>query len=506
MAIVERVQQEREGDPERWGTIFMGPTSDRESSIDKVTNREQCDLWNRQAEAEYMARVRARAALRVEAMLDKARTNSGVIRRAAQEWAEKVRQRWEDLHTEARHELEQARQLREEAEQLRENAYAEGYQMGVEQAMMELDAHRAELDGMTSAVLTAIQGQCPSFYATWREALSGLLREAVETSVGWVLTEERAAVLEALLTASVQVLENRQRLMIRVHPDDEAALQTVITGAKERFDEVRAWEVTVDPALHPGSLVVESASGKVDNLAENRFGTVEQVLRHLTLPHGPADEAAVAAVADAARTSGLPNLQHEAAERQENAAHEEAERLEAEQATAEAERTGVPVENLVEEPAPDLIAKSLERLAQLSEAVLESPVVQPWLGEEALHLSETDPTYQEMVEAVQADKAAEAAESSEVPAPSEIIEATTEQPEAALPPAGQPDEAALPPGADATEEALPPGLENEEALPPVAEYTIADEGVMPEGMLSEGAPVAPLTRLAPQGDEHEPRA
>ena len=404
-------QPKTHDEAERWGTVFMGPTSDRESSIDKVANREQCEIWNRQAEAEYMERVRARAAMRVEAMLDKARTNSTVIRRTAEEWADKVRLRWEDLHADARREQEQARQLREEAERLRENAYAEGYQMGVEQAMMELDAHRAQLDAMTAAVLSAIQGQCGSFYTSWRTELAALLREAVETSVGWVLTEERAAVLDALLTGSVQALENRQKVQIRVHPDDEAALHEVLDGTRQRFAEVGAWDVVVDPVLHPGGLVVESVSGKVDNLADSRLSLVEQVLHHLTLPVSEVDAAAVAAVDEAAREAGLTDLVRDVAEREEAERELAARQEEERQTTLAAETANVePAEagSADAVPAgPDPVAAleaDIEQLTTLSAAAMAHPLVQNLTHEAALPPGET---WEEAIPATPADVPAE---------------------------------------------------------------------------------------------------
>ncbi len=75
----------------RWGTIFMGPTPDRESTIDKVTADRQRELWNRRTEAEYMERVRVKATLRVQTMLDQARAQAEAIRGTARQWAEKLK-------------------------------------------------------------------------------------------------------------------------------------------------------------------------------------------------------------------------------------------------------------------------------------------------------------------------------------------------------------------------------------------------------------------------------
>lgn len=293
---------------ERWGTIFMGPSADRESTIDKVADLQQRELWNRRTEAEYMARVRARATLRVEAMLDKARSRAKGIRDAAELWAVQLRDKCRELQAQADKELEAAAEIRREAERRRDDAYEEGYRRGVEQAMLEMEDRRARLDMMTAAVLRALQGQCSALTEAWRADLCALLRDAVEKSAGRVLTEDRAAVLDSLLTRALQALEERQRLSVRVHPDDQSAVEEVLGSARQRFADLQVWEVTADAQLAPGSLVVESSSGKVDANAAARREAVEQILLNLTLPAGEADKAAEAAVAAEAEAAGLPQL------------------------------------------------------------------------------------------------------------------------------------------------------------------------------------------------------
>ena len=42
-----------------YGTIFMGPESERDTTLGKLYNAAQREQWNRQAENEYLDRVRA---------------------------------------------------------------------------------------------------------------------------------------------------------------------------------------------------------------------------------------------------------------------------------------------------------------------------------------------------------------------------------------------------------------------------------------------------------------
>lgn len=318
-------------DDNRWGTIFLGPTPDRESTIDKVTENRQRELWNRRTEAEYMERVRVKATVRVQAMLDQARAQAEAIRGTARQWAEKVKAECDELRAQAERGVREAEALRMEAGEQHELAREEGYNQGMEQAMQELEQHRMALDDATASVLKTIESQTDAIFAAWRQELAALLRESVETATGWIVTEERNAVLSSLLSASVQALADRRRMVVRVNPQDHAAVELVIESAKARFTDLEAWEVRGDENIAPGGLLVESASGMVDNSVPMRREVVAEVLQHLTLPPGDAERAGVAAVAEAMERSGMNALAAEADARAAQAA-QEAQELEAQEA------------------------------------------------------------------------------------------------------------------------------------------------------------------------------
>lgn len=314
----------------RWGTIFMGPTPDRESTIDKVTEDRQRELWNRRTEAEYMERVRAKATLRVQAMLDQARAQAEAIRGTARQWAEKLRAECEAQQEQTQKIRQEAEALLARAEKEREAGREEGYRIGGEQAFMELETHREALDDATASVLKTIEEQGTVLFEAWRDELAALTRDCVESLTGWVLSEEREAVLKALIEASVKELTDRRRLVIRVNPADYDAVTLVIESAKARHADVKHWEVRADESIEPAGLIVESASGMVDNRREIRRQAVDDILRHLTLPAGPADSEALAAVAREMEATGINAL----AAQSEARAAALAEREAAEQAAA----------------------------------------------------------------------------------------------------------------------------------------------------------------------------
>lgn len=233
-----------DGEAKRWGTIYMGPGPMDEATITDLEGTRR-PLWDERTEVEYMERVREKAAARAREVLDEARR---------------------------------------EADALRAKAHEEGYAAGLDAARAELDEFRVGMGDSVAAVLQAIQGQCSAIFGTWREDLVALLRASVERYTGVVLAEERAEVLRALFVQAAQALDSRRHLIIRVNPEDEAAVADMVQAARERLAGLESWTVRGDASMAPGGLVVESDDGMADNRMETRRAVIEEVLAHLTLP------------------------------------------------------------------------------------------------------------------------------------------------------------------------------------------------------------------------------
>ncbi len=228
----------------RWGTVFsMG----REHSLGGI-ERGRSTAWTEADEAAYLERVRDKAARMAAEMLDAARAEAGALR-------------------------EQARQ--------------EGYNQGIDEARAELEAFRAGMADSVSAVLSAIEGQCSHIFGQWRSDLVGVARLAVEKITAIELSTERAAILEALLTESVGILEKRRDLVIRVNPEDEPVITDIVALTREKFPDVQAWRVRADAGISPGGMVVESEYSLAEGRVESRRIAVDEVLSHLTLPGTP---------------------------------------------------------------------------------------------------------------------------------------------------------------------------------------------------------------------------
>lgn len=286
------------GSPGAWGTIY---SQGREHSLGNIEHA-RSTAWTPEDEAAYLARVRERAGQMATQLLADARR---------------------------------------EAEAIKKKAREEGYAMGLENARAELEEFRSGMGEAVSAVLGAIEGQCSQIFQDWREDVVAVARLCVEKISAVELSENRQAVLDALLSESVAVLEQRKRLVIRVNPEDEAMLSDIVGLAQERFPDVQAWRVKGDPSISPGGMVVESESSLAEGRLESRIAAVDGILANLALVDGAMPETGAgqrSAPAAQAKQQAEPAAQP----RPETAAAQEPAEPEPGNALAEAERQSAP--------------------------------------------------------------------------------------------------------------------------------------------------------------------
>ena len=299
----------------KWGTIFMGEREATPQQLDAMQEPLLRERVQHLQQEDYLARVRARAEERAREILGAAYAErQKVLEEAGAEAQARVGQftrEAKELKAQAQTELAEAeaehgkaRDLREEAEFIRSNAHNEGFQAGMEQAGAELKEFRVDVGQMLGNMLRALEVQRHSLGEAWRDELAELARVAVEAGTGWILQAEHQRILQNLVFGSLQLLEDRATVSIRVHPDDEDTVSDLFRAARERVPELSQWIVNGDPSVEAGGLVAESVSGSVENLREHYREMVNGILEHLTLPPRPEEERAREEVsATAARES-----------------------------------------------------------------------------------------------------------------------------------------------------------------------------------------------------------
>ena len=302
----------------KWGTIFMGEREASPQQLDAMQEPLLRERAQQQHQEDYLARVRARAEERAREILGAAYAErQKVLEEAGAEAQSRILQLTREalaLKAQAQEELAQAqaehgkaRDLREEAEIIRDHAHNDGFQAGMAQAGAELKEFRADVGQMLGNMLQALDAQRHSLGEAWRDELAELARVAVEAGTGWILQAEHGRILQHLVFSSLQLLEDRATVTVRVHPDDEETVSDLFRAARERVPELTQWIVNGDASIEAGGLVAESVSGSVENLRAHYREMVNGILEYLTLPQRPQDEPAEQA-AGAAAAQGLEHL------------------------------------------------------------------------------------------------------------------------------------------------------------------------------------------------------
>jgi len=185
-------------------------------------------------------------------------------------------------YQEARQVLTKARQ---EAACLKETAAKEGWaqgsakgrEEGFRRGMEEVGAQvRAEFDaalGHTAQVLQAID-------TLYRETFKNMEAELVKlalTVAERVLFQEASVspkAVSAALEAALSRLDQAHRVVLRVHPDDLASLQSVQADFKDRLSGLTKIAFEPDASLRRGDLIVESEAGRIDSTLKRRLAAV----------------------------------------------------------------------------------------------------------------------------------------------------------------------------------------------------------------------------------------
>ena len=302
----------------KWGTIFMGEREASPQQLDAMQEPLLRERAQQQHQEDYLARVRARAEERAREILGAAYAErQKVLEEAGAEAqariqqltreAQALRAQAQDEFDKAQAEHAKAHDLREEAEIIRDNAHNNGFQAGMAQAGAELKEFRADVGQMLGNMLQALEAQRHALGMAWRDELAELARVAVEAGTGWLLQAEHGRILQHLVFSSLQLLEDRATVSVRVHPDDEETVGDLFRAARERVPELNQWIVNGDASIEPGGLVAESVSGSVENLRAHYREMVNNILEHLTLPPRPQDDQAEQA-AGAVAAQGLAHL------------------------------------------------------------------------------------------------------------------------------------------------------------------------------------------------------
>lgn len=227
------------------GRVIMGMTGGKgEMTVGELQGQNDPTRWRPKDDEDYMERVRERATAAAKEIIAKA--------------------------------MDEAAQIREQAKQ-------EGYQEGMAEAQQQAEAAVQQYASTMAGAMAAVDSGARQIFDGHRTDMVELVRMAVQKTVGVEVEEKRTEVLEALLDQALDTIDSLTRLTIRTNPDEKEIVDSLMEMAKENHPHLERWSVRPDPNLQPGSMIVESDEGMVDNSVAARWASVEPVFDQLRL-------------------------------------------------------------------------------------------------------------------------------------------------------------------------------------------------------------------------------
>lgn len=268
------------------GTVFMGPLSHREETVDTILRSQANGAWSEEIEAQYMESVRNKATAKVRAMLLQAKRRGDEIITEAEVAAQQVIEQANAMHAQV---AQQQAQIQGQFDE----AYGLGTQKAMEDVQNILEQNQKALGESTAVVLLSIHQQLQKFYDVWREELRLLTLEAIKVGSGWVGDGKKEEILADMLDECVRKMVEKTRYTVRVHPSDGALVSQVLENSKEKD-----WTMETSNDLEPGSLELEGTHALVKNQSGDRKRFVQEILDELILPKKPEEAHIVQNVTD----------------------------------------------------------------------------------------------------------------------------------------------------------------------------------------------------------------
>ncbi|WP_428563974.1 MAG: FliH/SctL family protein [Solidesulfovibrio sp. DCME] len=225
------------------GRVILGPGggAEAETTVSELESR-RSPLHFEEVEAQFWERVRAKATAKASAIIAEAMA---------------------------------------EGERLKAKAHEAGYAAGVAAAGEQIQAELSQMSTSLGSILQSLGAERQKLWDAHRQEFVALLRLALERTTLAAIDGRREEILRNILNESLDLMEAKAALTLVVHPDDEALVRELIARAATERGGLDRFMVRPDPALLPGSVILECADGLVDNSIGSRFAAVEEIFNQL---------------------------------------------------------------------------------------------------------------------------------------------------------------------------------------------------------------------------------
>ncbi|HHK40796.1 MAG TPA: hypothetical protein ENJ50_00130 [Planctomycetaceae bacterium] len=186
------------------------------------------------------------------------------------DWSERLEAMQRRAEEEAQAIIAKARQ---EAQAIRERAEREGRAAGqAEAAAIARQVAQQQMESVLPA-LRQLAEEVGQMRGTWQTEWDGqLLRLAVAIGsrlAGRALAED-PTITRDWIREALELVSAPGRLIVRLHPDDHAALQPHVESLRSALHPAAQLELAADPGIERGGAVIQTEFGEIDQRLSQR--------------------------------------------------------------------------------------------------------------------------------------------------------------------------------------------------------------------------------------------
>lgn len=186
----------------------------------------------------------------------------------------------EALRNSAQMELDELKsQLEEENTAVREQAKEQGFQQGVDQGLQEAKQQIAGLVQQMKAMMAEGQAILEGMFRDQEPEIRSIICDAMSRILQQKLEEDDQIVVR-IAQECIHQAADRKTIRILVNEEDKAAIEEWAPEFMKEFDDLEKIDISVDPRVGKGGVLIDSPSGGIDGRLETQMDILTDTIEN----------------------------------------------------------------------------------------------------------------------------------------------------------------------------------------------------------------------------------
>jgi flagellar assembly protein FliH len=184
-----------------------------------------------------------------------------------------------DVRVQAQHEAQLLLDTaRHDAKRIQQEAFEQGYAAGAAEGRRSVEAELAPLLEALARINEDFACIKEGFYTDHQDIILELALKIARKVIHQEIVANEELVI-TILTTAIKLAMDRERLKIRIHPDDLAVCLQRRQDIMKTVDGIKQLLFEPDEAIGKGGALIEYSFGEIDARIEQQFAELERELR-----------------------------------------------------------------------------------------------------------------------------------------------------------------------------------------------------------------------------------